>query len=69
MGTVTEDYIAKYQICRGCEQMDSADRCLVYKKIPGMYYRSGVCPFNLPATLSTKQKVRAGQQKSKRIGG
>jgi len=29
----------------------------------------GICPFNQPVVESKKDKVRVGQQKSKRIGG
>ena len=57
------------KVCQGCEMRGDFGKCTIYPLVPGMYALGGVCPFNPPEVFLTKQKVRAGQQKTKRVGG
>ena len=60
-------------ICEGCTKVSSEFGCTVYSKgVPAFYIRRCACPFNPPKVVLSakdKQKVRVGQQKTKRAKG
>jgi len=43
--------------------------CSVYFFIPNHLIRAEACAFNPPEVVTSKNRVRVGQQKTKRLGG
>jgi len=61
-------------ICEGCSKstgwVATGYLCSVYADPRKSFgYRHGECAFNQKSKITKKTRVRAGQQKTKRIGG